>query len=282
MHNSLYLSMNLPCTLFETVSRFDDNSADDMHYGDMGEHDLLALGLNDISAKVDPWRLIRYDFPHPRYVDGMFGVSTPGRKISHDECVDILFNEMKELSHEFSFWGEYKSLIGELIDHFRYGNGSAFYSQQLNSAFHMRMSKLSLRSPLLIIKDCIQREFAKTHTKMYIPALLHQIEIMLLRSRLYKFNNPQDRANGLGISVHDISAQKIILLNLQKYSLGWSATVHFEAQDHFGLDVSDIKNELYREFRFFRIWFFLQHHRDFAFKPFLTNFNSVERIDNYL
>ncbi|MGQ7148140.1 DUF3289 family protein, partial [Escherichia sp. SS-MK2] len=29
---------------------------------------------------------------------------------------------------------------------------------------------------------------------------------------------------------------------------------------------------------FFRIWFFLQRHKDFAFKPFFTNFNTIERI----
>jgi uncharacterized protein (TIGR03034 family) len=90
-----------------------------------------------------------------------------------------------------------------------------------------------------------------------------------------------DRVNGLGISVHDIAAQKITLLNFQQYAIGWSATVHFLAQDHFGLDVTDIKSELYSQFRFFRIWFFLQRHRNFAFKPFFTNFQSVSRVEMY-
>ncbi|EOL9940204.1 hypothetical protein IMK76_002979, partial [Escherichia coli] len=26
----------------------------------------------------------------------------------------------------------------------------------------------------------------------------------------------------------------------------------------------------------------LQRHKDFAFKPFFTNFNTIERIENYL
>ncbi|HBB2651472.1 TPA: DUF3289 family protein, partial [Escherichia coli] len=56
----------------------------------------------------------------------------------------------------------------------------------------------------------------------------------------------------------------------------------FIAQDHFGLDVTDIKNKIYNKYRFFRIWFFLQRHKDFAFKPFFTNFNTIERIENYL
>lgn len=274
-------SMYLPYTLFEPVTRFNDDSAGDMQCGDMGEEELLALGLNDISEKVDPYRLIRYPFPHPGGIDGYFGSSTSGIKISHRECVDILFTEMKELAGMFSFYGEYRFLIEELIGHFRYGNGSLFYSQPLNSAFHKRINIKTHNSPLLIIKKCIEDEFKNHKREVYIPALLHKIQTKLLRSKLAKFNNLEDRINGLGICVHDIAAQKITLTNFQKYAIGWSATLHFVAQDHFGLDVADIKNKLYREFRFFRIWFFLQRHRDFAFKPFFTNFNTIIRIGSY-
>ncbi|EAA3840067.1 DUF3289 family protein [Salmonella enterica] len=274
-------SMYLPYTLFEPVTRFNDDSAGDMQCGDMGEEELLALGLNDISEKVDPYRLIRYPFPHPGGIDGYFGSSTSGIKISHSECVDILFTEMKELAGMFSFYGEYRFLIEELIGHFRYGNGSLFYSQPLNSAFHKRINIKTHNSPLLIIKKCIEDEFKNHKREVYIPALLHKIQTKLLRSKLAKFNNLEDRINGLGICVHDIAAQKITLTNFQKYAIGWSATLHFVAQDHFGLDVADIKNKLYREFRFFRIWFFLQRHRDFAFKPFFTNFNTITRIGSY-
>lgn len=274
-------SMYLPYTLFKPVTRFNDDSAGDMQCGDMGEEELLALGLNDISEKVDPYRLIYYDFPRPYMVDGVFSLTNLGREISHDECVDILFIEMKELAKMFSFYSEYQTLIDELIGHFRYGNGSLFYSQQLNSAFHKRINIKTHNSPLLIIKKCIEDEFKNHKREVYILALLHKIQTKLLRSKLAKFNNLEDRINGLGICVHDIAAQKITLTIFQKYAIGWSATLHFVAQDHFGLDFADIKNKLYREFRFFRIWFFLQRHRDFAFKPFFTNFNTITRIGSY-
>ncbi len=52
MNNILGSSINMPCTLFETITLFDDFSADDMQYGDMEEQDFLSLGLSDISAKV--------------------------------------------------------------------------------------------------------------------------------------------------------------------------------------------------------------------------------------
>ncbi|WP_330986147.1 MULTISPECIES: DUF3289 family protein [Enterobacterales] len=122
LHDISNLSMHLPCTLFETLHRFNDTSADDMKYGDMDERQLRALGLDDISVRVDPYRLIRYDFPKPE--------------------------NYRQFENGFSF-------------------------------------------------------------------------------------RPVE-----------------------------------------GLDINDIHNSLYRNFRFFRIWFFLQRHRDFAFKPFFTNFNA--------
>jgi uncharacterized protein (TIGR03034 family) len=270
--------MYLPCTLFETVARFDDRTADDMQCGDMGERELLALGLRDISAKVDPYRLVRYDLLNRYELDSPFSSSVSGVKISHQQCVEILFNEMKELSLMFSFEGKYKMLIGEMIDHFRFGNGCGFYSERLNLAFHERLNSYINHNPMLLIENAIEYFYLNSTSRDY-QELLHKIKYVLLGSTLPKFNENEDRINGLGITVHDIAAQTITLSSLQGYTMGWSATLFFEAQDHFGLDVIDIQDKLYSQFRFFRIWFFLQRHRDFAFKPFFTNFNSVEKIE---
>lgn len=281
MMNGLASSMYLPATLFETVTGFNARYADDMKCGDMGDRELLSLGLKDVSAKVDPYRLVRYDFPLRFPLDGFLGSPPRGTKISHQECVNILFNEMKELSTMFSFAGEYKMLIRELIDHFRFGNGRAFSHSRLDSAYQDRIEKYSLNSPLEVINHVLNNALASNFSTIHLPSLLHKIKSRLFVCHLNKFDEPVDRINGLGISIHDIAAQKITLLDLQKYSLGWSATVLFEAQDHFGLDLKDIKNNLYQEFRFFRIWFFLQRHRDYAFKPFFTDFHSVVRIGEY-
>ncbi len=89
-----------------------------------------------------------------------------------------------------------------------------------------------------------------------------------------KFNRFIDKFNGLGISVHDIYAQKISLVRLQRYANSWEGGLFFKGQDHFGLGKEDITNALYAQFRFFRIWFFLQRHRDYAYKPFMTNFST--------
>lgn len=233
MNNILGSSINMPCTLFETITLFDDFSADDMQYGDMEEQDFLSLGLSDISAKVDPYRLIKYHFPGPNSTYGAFSVPTSGTKISQSECIDILFAEMKDLAKMFSFFGQYKTLIQALIDHFRYGNGNSFHSQELNLSFHERINKYDYNSPIRVIKECIENDISSTPTIGYRPLLLQKIKTELLSSRLNKFNDFKDNFNGLGISIHDISAQKISLLNFQKYPMGWSATIHFIAQDHF-------------------------------------------------
>lgn len=275
------LSMNLPCVLFRTVRPFDDVSAEDMQYGDMNEQQLLALGLNDISLKVDPYRLIRYDFPRMAGFPAEFNPNPKGRKITRGECIDILFNEMKALSHDFSFLGEYKAIINQLIDHFRYGQGTPFYSPQLNLAFENRGNKYDNQSPLVIIKETITKTLKSNARNNHTSQLIRELKIKLLTSKLPKFNDTKDRVNGLGISVHDIAAQEITLVSLHQFHFGWEAVVHFKAQDHFGLDIKDIKNDFYRQFRFFRIWFFLQRHQDFAFRPFFTNFSTVVRINSY-
>ena len=58
MNNILGSSINMPCTLFETITLFDDFSADDMQYGDMEEQDFLSLGLSDISRSTSLQKLI--------------------------------------------------------------------------------------------------------------------------------------------------------------------------------------------------------------------------------
>lgn len=110
MNNILLPPINIPCTLFETISLLDDFSADDMQYGDMVEQDFLSLGLSDISAKVDPYRLIKYHFPGPGSINVAFSASSSGTKISQRECTDILFAEMKELAKMFSFLDKIKHL----------------------------------------------------------------------------------------------------------------------------------------------------------------------------
>lgn len=53
----------------------------------------------------------------------------------------------------------------------------------------------------------------------------------------------------------------------------------FTGQDHFGLDTNDIFKKKFNQFQFFRIWFVLQRHDKFGFRPFLTNMDAVIDIE---
>lgn len=79
-----------------------------------------------------------------------------------------------------------------------------------------------------------------------------------------------------------ISQLKNISFKFSKISYGLERYHSFHSTRPLWFDVTDIKNKIYNKYRFFRIWFFLQRHKDFAFKPFFTNFNTIERIENYL
>lgn len=104
MNNILLPPINIPCTLFETISLFDDFSADDMQYGDMVEQDFLSLGLSDISAKLILTDLLNTISLARSSINVAFSASSSGTKISQRECTDILFSEMKELAKCFPFW----------------------------------------------------------------------------------------------------------------------------------------------------------------------------------
>lgn len=73
---------------------------------------IFSHSASDISAKVDPYRLIKYHFHGPNSTYGAFSVPTSGTKISQSECIDILFAEMKDLAKMFSFLDNTKHSSG--------------------------------------------------------------------------------------------------------------------------------------------------------------------------
>lgn len=94
--------MQLPCVVFSTHNRFNDYSSNDMQCGDLDEAQMLSLGLDDVSERVDPYRLLRYDSlqskTYRRFDYGTITSIPKGKPITRDECKSIVFDEMKELS----------------------------------------------------------------------------------------------------------------------------------------------------------------------------------------
>ncbi len=88
-----------------------------------------------------------------------------------------------------------------------------------------------------------------------------------------------DKINGLGITIHDVHATRIDITSLEVISTGWRAKIKYVGQDHFGLDLNDMRNHKFNQFQFFRIWFILQRFNRFGFRPFLTNMEATIDIE---
>lgn len=275
----MYLLMSLPREIFATSHRFEDYHIDDMQYGDLDDWDFYTLGLKDISARVDPFRCLQFDMMTTFNSQALdFGHQQPqGRPISRQHCADILFDEMKELSAQFAK-GLYSPIIGELIDHFHYGNGQPWFGELLNRAYEEVIRGVGTNDMLMKIRDEINKQLHSKRDARLDDFFFVRLKSEMQDSKLPKFNRYIDRVNGLGVSVHDIYAQQIKLVRFQRYAMSWEGLLSFKGQDHFGLGKEDITNTLYKNFRFFRIWFFLQRHRDYAYRPFLTNLNAHAHI----
>ncbi|EAO1326679.1 DUF3289 family protein [Salmonella enterica] len=281
MSSGLYLSMSLPCEIFSTVHRFENYYIDDMQYGDMDDGDFQQLGLVGISMRVDPFKCLQFEtmYSFNTHALDFAPQKLQGRPISRQQCADIMFDEMKELSSQFAS-GQYAPLIGKLIDHFHYGNGQPWTDELLNRAYAEIISGIGTNDVLVKIKRAINERLNSKKQVIIDYGFIMEIKSVIKRdSRLPKFNRFIDKFNGLGISVHDIYAQRISLARLQRYAMSWEGLLFFKGQDHFGLGKEDITDALYNKFRFFRIWFFLQRHRDYAYKPFMTNFSAHIRIN---
>ncbi|VEA95872.1 Protein of uncharacterised function (DUF3289) [Salmonella enterica subsp. houtenae] len=273
--------MSLPCEIFSTVHRFENYYIDDIQYGDMDDGDFQQLGLVDISMRVDPFKCLQFEtmYSFNTHALDFAPQKLQGRPISRQQCADIMFDEMKELSSQFAS-GQYAPLIGKLIDHFHYGNGQPWTDELLNRAYAEIISGIGTNDVLVKIKRAINERLNSKKQVIIDYGFIMEIKSVIKRdSRLPKFNRFIDKFNGLGISVHDIYAQRISLARLQRYAMSWEGLLFFKGQDHFGLGKEDITDALYNKFRFFRIWFFLQRHRDYAYKPFMTNFSVHIRIN---
>ena len=100
----------------------------------------------------------------------------------------------------------------------------------------------------------------------------------LQRAVLPKFDSLIDRTNGLVITVHDTWSTHITLESLEVTGDSYRAMVHYRVQDHFGLDDADVQNDLFRQFRIFRLWFVLQRWELYGYKPFITEMNATVEI----
>jgi len=63
-----------------------------------------------------------------------------------------------------------------------------------------------------------------------------------MRKTVAKSDRFQDNFNSMRITVHDTWATQITIESLQVHNDRYRAVVHYEVQDHVGLDAGDISN----------------------------------------
>ncbi|WP_254711369.1 DUF3289 family protein [Pantoea cypripedii] len=261
---------------------FNDYGTDDMRYGDIDEKRLKhEFGLTHISSQVDPFTLTRlttFHNPQSRF-HGAYG-GKRGAAVSVQECARLLFEEMQVTSLPYACVGPYKHLINKMLRHFQQSTGGPFRDMQLDMAYREKILRDNNSESAKIRIPKVINKYIDYQKGGYPAERVNEIHEDLNRSRLPKFDSLiLDKINGMGITIHDVHATRIDLLNLEVSNTKWRARIRFTGQDHFGLDVDDIRKKKFHQFQFFRIWFILQRYHRFGFRPFLTNLEATIDIE---
>ncbi|MFC0138710.1 YPO3983 family protein [Erwinia mallotivora] len=275
-------ALQFPCTLFKTQKWMDDYGAKDMRCGDLSESQLKTYyRLEKISDNVNPWTLTKINksrqLQHPRL--GAYAYLSEGTKITRQQCAALLFDEFRQLSRLFSVYGPYHHLIEKMITHMQNGNGMPFRDMALDRALkeHILRDNSAENSTRLLLKEALRGNIDWLNN-IYPADKNDELRKAILKGRLPKFNRLQDNFNGMGITIHDTWATHVTIKSLHIDNNHYRAVVHYEVQDHFGLDSEDIMKMLFSQFHFFRIWFVLQRYNQFGFKPFMTNMEATIKI----
>ncbi|WP_241608134.1 YPO3983 family protein [Rosenbergiella australiborealis] len=273
-------TLSFPLLIFKTRNRRDDYGARDMRYGDLTAAQLISqYRLNYVSDIVDPYTLTRRNSmnqPQSMFCCNLRGQS---EKITRQHCSDLLFDEFRRLSRIFSFYGPYKQVIGKMITHMQYSDGKPFTDRLLDRALEEQIlgDKSYDNSTRILITKAIESNI--NWEKLTYPIeMKNELSKAVSLGKLPKFDRLQDHYNGMGISVHDTWSTYITLKSLNIKHNRFRAEIHYNVQDHFGLDNDDIMNTRFSQFQFFRLWFVLQRYDQFGFKPFMTNMHATIEI----
>lgn len=276
--------IRFPVNIFTSQRRFDDYGTADMKFGDISESRLKnEFNLISVSNVVDPYTLTKlspFNNPQSRFANvyGDRGLE----HIEREKCAALMFDELRVASLPFSIYGQYRSLINKMLTHLQNQNGAPFRDGQLDIAYKNQIQNDSSRSSVRnAISDALSQNGALANTQK-VSELIAALNSNIKNSVLPKFDAFADRFNGMGITIHDVHATKIDMLNFSVSSNTWAATLKFTAQDHFGLDDTDIKNKKFSQFQFFRAWFVLQRYERFAYRPFMTNMEAIIDLNGVL
>lgn len=210
--------LQFPYTFFKSQKWMDDYGARDMRYGDLSETQLKRdYGLEVVALDIDPYELRKAStFDRPQSV---FCGSRPlGEKLTHQQCVAMLFDEFRGQAKLASFQGPYQLLIEQLITHMQRNNGAPFRNMLLDRALEDQIvNDWTANSSRLNLEETI-RDAIDWENKIYPEDRKDDLRGAILKGKLPKFDRLQDLINGMSISVHDTWATYITIESLNNFA----------------------------------------------------------------
>ncbi|WP_413492608.1 DUF3289 family protein [Morganella psychrotolerans] len=273
--------ISAPLLIYQSQRRRDDYRTDDMRSGDL---DTLALRdqlrLCDVSAQVDPYTMQKSEAAagcHPAFMGLNYRpqVFNLGAKV----CSRILFDEMRQLSSQFSWSCGYRGILSKLISHMQRANGKPYRDRALDYSFRDNILNRDALNPVL----ASVRKTLTAHIDWQAGKLCNNVNIEnkfregLNKTLLPAYSRWHDLKRKTPVILNDTWATEITLESLNIKNGHFTALLSYQLQGHFGLSTGDMQH-FNGNNRFFRLWYVLQRYEKFGFKPFVINIKTTAEV----
>ncbi|HIF9499341.1 TPA: PAAR domain-containing protein [Photobacterium damselae] len=271
-----------PLLVFRSKNEMDDFDAPDMTYGDESKETIEQYGL------LKPFKQSEY-YSHrdgyTRYGEDQFHLPAS----EHFKRLRSLGDNTYGSGIGFSTKGNTKNVFFEMVDKFKRDEGGYFESPELTLAMKNHETTTKFHKELL---KCLSDNL----NDGVLPRDILSIVIKYMNSDIKgegaplpqflitkKYSLPHDDLfNGGVISVHGVWAVEVYVEKLEYLGDEIRGVFRYKIQDHFGLDTKDIDHNNFDDnpkndgkpfelINGFRSWYLLQHYKNYAYKPFITN-----------
>ena len=193
----------------------------------------------------------------------------PRFKAELDKDPVALFAIFEKMANRFSN-GELESVVLDMIDHFRNGNGEPYQNKVLTEYVKRHSSTKKYTDT---VKDAVIKELIKNNGDLSSLQFKNGSALdkyIQNNARYPAFNLLGDNIQGLRIAINDTWGNSVQIKDYTLNKNGFSGVLRFRIYDHFGLDSEDIKK--FGNLQGFRAWYVLQKYSGFdgKYKPFPT------------
>jgi hypothetical protein len=195
----------------------------------------------------------------------VLGDDNGGVAIRQGNSNKALENEMMDLGMSFADTPNAKAMVKGIFNHFFNGGGADYSSDLLtNAVLHHPKTQEFIHGQIVPnFRDLINQKGG------YSPGTF---DLKLQRNPYFGLKGYAgfgDEDNGLLISVNDVWAYKVRVVNYKQIENRYTAQLQLILYDHFGLDSRDITEHIYAKvYTGFYSWYVLQWQR--GYKPFVT------------